>query len=56
MDTEDLRRKEKMLELQRELLAVEEDRLNGKKSYTVDEVVEALNIIIENARKNGAPE
>ena len=54
MDTEELERKEKMLKLRNELLAVEEDRLNGKKGYTVDEVVESLNKIIENARNNGA--
>lgn len=31
MDIEELERKEKMLKLRNELLAVEEDRLNGKK-------------------------
>lgn len=56
MDIETFERREKMLKLREELLAVEEDRLHGAKDYTVDEVMEYLDNIIEEAQKNGAPE
>ncbi len=37
MDIDTFTRREKMLKLREELLSVEEDRLNGARSYTVDE-------------------
>ena len=36
MDIETYTRREKMLKLREELLAVEEDRVNGSKGYTLD--------------------
>lgn len=38
MDIETYNRREKMLKLREELLAVEEDRMHGSKGYSVDEV------------------
>lgn len=38
MDIETYSRREKMLTLREELLRVEEDRLNGSRAYSVDEV------------------
>ena len=38
MDIETYNRREKMLKLREELLAVEEDRMRGSKGYSVDEV------------------
>ena len=39
MDIETYNRREKMLKLREELLAVEEDRMRGSKGYSVDEAV-----------------
>ena len=36
MDIESFNRQKKMLKLREELLAVEEDRVNGSKGYTLD--------------------
>lgn len=38
MDIEAFARRESMLRLREKLIAVEEDRLNGKKGYSIDEV------------------
>ena len=38
MDIETFARREKMLKLREELLAVEEDRLHGARGYSIDEV------------------
>ena len=38
MDIETYNKREKMLKLREELLAVEEDRLHGSKGYSVNEV------------------
>ena len=38
MDIESFDRREKMLKLREELLAVEEDRLHGDKGYSISEV------------------
>lgn len=38
MDIEAFARRESMLRLRENLIAAEEDRLNGKKGYSVDEV------------------
>lgn len=49
MDLETYNRKEKMLKLREELLAVEEDRLAGRKGSTFDELDAYLNAVIEEA-------
>lgn len=46
MDIEAFVRREKMLKLREELLAVEEARAYGAKDYTIDEVVSAMNAAI----------
>lgn len=46
MDIEAFVRREKMLKLREELLAVEEARAHGAKDYTIDEVVSAMNAAI----------
>lgn len=48
MDTD--HRKE-MLKLREELLLVEEERKVGKKVYTIDELDEILNKVIDNVKK-----
>ena len=53
MDIETFNRREKMLHLREELLAVEEDRLHGVRGYTVDEVAAMMNSVIEEAAQNG---
>lgn len=40
---------EQMLQLRKELLWVEKDRLRGNKGYSVDEVVEMMNRAVEEA-------
>lgn len=52
MDIETFNRREKMLRLREELLAVEEDRVRGVKGYTVDEVGAMLDAIVEEAGSN----
>lgn len=47
MDIESFTRREKMLKLREELLAVEEERLRGAKYYSVDELDEFLDSVIE---------
>lgn len=42
MDIETFSRREKMLKLREELIAVEEERLMGKKGYSVDELDKML--------------
>lgn len=49
MNTENCNQKEKMLKLREELLAVEENRLAGRKGFTIDEVDAYLNAVIEEA-------
>lgn len=56
MDIETYERREKMLKLREELLAVEEDRLHGKEGYTVDEVVSMMRNAISEVQKNGTAE
>lgn len=46
MDIETYNRWEKMLKLREELLAVEEDRMAGRKSYTLDELDSYLDDVI----------
>lgn len=46
MDIEAFTRREKMLTLREELLAVEEARLNGEKEFSIDEVATAMETAI----------
>lgn len=43
--------REEMLKLREELLLVEEKRKAGKKIYTIDELDEILNEVIDNTKK-----
>lgn len=52
MDIETYNRREKMLRLREELLAVEEDRLNGNKGYSIGETVELMRAAIAEAAGN----
>lgn len=45
--------REEMLKLREELLLVEEKRKAGKKIYTIDELDEILNEVIDNAKQSG---
>lgn len=45
--------REEMLKLREELLLVEEERKTGKKIYTIDELDEILNEVIDNAKQSG---
>ncbi len=49
MDIETYNRREKMLKLREELLAVEEDRIAGKTGYSLDELDACLEQVIEGA-------
>ena len=44
--------REEMLKLREELLLVEEERKAGKKIYTIDELDEILNEVIDNAKQS----
>lgn len=44
--------REEMLKLREELLLVEEERKAGKKIYTIDELDEILNEVIDNTKNN----
>ena len=46
MDIESFSRRENMLKLREELLAIEEDRLRGARYYSVDEIDEFLDSVI----------
>lgn len=54
MDIETYNRREKMLKLREELLAVEEDRLHGSEGYSVDDVASMMRNAIKEASRNGA--
>ncbi len=45
--------REEMSKLGEELLLVEEERKAGKKVYTIDELDEILNEVIDNAKQSG---
>lgn len=45
--------REEMLKLREELLLVEEERKAGKKVYTINELDEILNEVIDNAKQSG---
>lgn len=54
MDIETYNRRENMLKLREELLAVEEDRLHGSKGYSVDEVASMMRNAIKEVADHGA--
>lgn len=56
MDIETYNRREKMLKLREELLAVEEDRMRGSKGYSVDEVAAMMRSVIKEAASRGKSE
>lgn len=56
MDIETYNRREKMLKLREELLAVEEDRMRGSKGYSVDEVTAMIRSAIKEAASHGTAE
>ena len=56
MDIETYNRREKMLKLREELLAVEEDRMNGNKGYSVEEVAAMMRSVIQEASNRGETE
>ncbi len=56
MDIGTFNRREKMLKLREELLAVEEDRLRGSKGYSVDDVASMMRRAIREASAHGAAE
>lgn len=45
--------REEMLKLREELLLVEEEHKAGKKIYTIDELDEIQNEVIDNAKQSG---
>ena len=53
MDMETYQKREKMLRLREELLAVEEDRARGGKGYSVEEVVAMMREAAEVAANGG---
>lgn len=53
MDIESFSKREKMLKLREELLAVEEERLRGARYYSIDELDEFLDAVIEDV-ENGS--
>lgn len=53
MDIESFSRREKMLKLREELISVEEERIRGAKYYSVDEIDEFLDAVIEDV-ENGS--
>lgn len=53
MDIETYNRREKMLKLREELLAVEEDRAHGVRDYTLDELDEYLKKVIDEVETDG---
>lgn len=55
MDIEAFARREKMLTLREELLAVEEDRLSGRLGYTPDELEDYLDRIIDEVEHGKDP-
>ena len=56
MDIETYNRREKMLKLREELLAVEEDRMRGSKGYSVEEVTAMMRNAIREAEGYGTAE
>ena len=53
MDIDTYNRREKMLKLREELLAVEEDRLHGSEGCSIDEVTSMMRSAIKEASGHG---
>lgn len=53
MDIETYNRREKMLKLREELLAVEEERIHGSLGYSVEEVAAMMRSAIQEASNRG---
>ena len=53
MDIDTYNRREKMLKLREELLAVKEDRLHGSEGYPIDEVTSMMRSAIQEAAGHG---
>ena len=53
MDIEVYSRREKMLKLREELIAAEEDRVLGRKGYTIEEASEILDNVITEVKHAG---
>ena len=53
MDIDPYNRREKMLKLREELLAVKEDRLHGSEGYSIDEVTSMMRSAIKEASGHG---
>ncbi|MCI9080791.1 MAG: type II toxin-antitoxin system Phd/YefM family antitoxin [Lachnospiraceae bacterium] len=56
MDIGTYNRREKMLKLREELLAVEEDRMHGSKGYSAQEVATMMRNAIKEAADHGTAE
>ena len=56
MDIETYNRREKMLKLRKELLAVEEDKMRGSKGYSVDDVAAMMRSAIKETKGHGTAE
>lgn len=56
MDIETFNRREKMLKLREDLLAVEEDRMRGSQGYSVGEVASMMRRAIQEAAEHGVAE
>lgn len=51
MDIETFKRREKMLDLREQLLSVEKERISGSKQYTIDELDQILEAVIQGYRE-----
>lgn len=51
MDIETFGRREKMLDLREQLLSVEKERISGSKQYTIDELDQILEAVIQGYRE-----
>lgn len=56
MDIKTYNRREKILKLREELLAVEKDRMHGSKGFSVDEVAAMMRSAIKEASGRGTAE
>lgn len=56
MDMETFNRREKMLQLREDLIAVEEDRLRGSKGHSIEEVSAMMRNAIKETTGHGAAE
>lgn len=56
MDIEAYNRREKMLKLREELLAVEKDKMRGSKGYSIDDVAAMMRSAIKETEGHGTAE